>query len=109
MAVKFENIMFENSMPESEIKVIDFGLSKKFLPSERVRTMSEGVGTVNYCRYANYDIFLLIISLLFFADIHNGTPSVAGRLHIPSRSVVGRCHYVHAPVLAETILPQETV
>jgi len=44
--LKFENIMFENNTPEAEIKVIDFGLSRKFLPEERTRTMTEGVGTI---------------------------------------------------------------
>jgi calcium-dependent protein kinase len=29
--LKFENIMFEDSRPDAVIKVIDFGLSKKFL------------------------------------------------------------------------------
>jgi calcium-dependent protein kinase len=29
--LKFENIMFEDDRPDASIKVIDFGLSKKFL------------------------------------------------------------------------------
>ena len=37
--------MWENESADSEVKVIDFGLSKKFLPSEH-RTMTEGVGTI---------------------------------------------------------------
>jgi serine/threonine protein kinase len=44
--LKFENIMWESDAPDAEIKVIDFGLSKKFLPTERHRTMTEGVGTI---------------------------------------------------------------
>jgi len=43
--LKFENIMFENVEDEAEIKVIDFGLSKKFLPDSD-RYMTEGVGTI---------------------------------------------------------------
>jgi len=43
--LKFENIMFENKSPEAEIKVIDFGLSKKFV-SSRLGIMKEGVGTL---------------------------------------------------------------
>jgi len=43
--LKFENIMFENRSPEAEIKVIDFGLSKKFV-SSRLGIMKEGVGTL---------------------------------------------------------------
>lgn len=43
--LKFENIMFENQSPEAEIKVIDFGLSKKFV-SSRLGIMKEGVGTL---------------------------------------------------------------
>jgi len=42
--LKFENIMFENNSPDAEIKVIDFGLSTKFLPEDRF--MTEGVGTI---------------------------------------------------------------
>jgi calcium-dependent protein kinase len=44
--VKFENIMFENSSANSEVKIIDFGLSKKFLPGDKERVMTEGVGTI---------------------------------------------------------------
>jgi calcium-dependent protein kinase len=43
--LKFENIMFENNSPNAEIKVIDFGLSKKFLAGQTDR-MTEGVGTI---------------------------------------------------------------
>jgi len=43
--LKFENIMFENNSNHAEIKVIDFGLSKKFLAGQR-DTMTEGVGTI---------------------------------------------------------------
>jgi serine/threonine protein kinase len=41
--LKFENIMFENQRDDAEIKVIDFGLSKKFLDN-RMGVMHEGVG-----------------------------------------------------------------
>ena len=34
--LKFENIMFESVAADSEIKVIDFGLSKKYLPEVSV-------------------------------------------------------------------------
>ena len=37
--------MFENKSPQAEIKVIDFGLSKKFV-SSRLGIMKEGVGTL---------------------------------------------------------------
>jgi serine/threonine protein kinase len=43
-ALQFENIMFENRSDQAEIKVIDFGLSKKYLPNDRF--MTEGVGTI---------------------------------------------------------------
>jgi len=43
--LKFENIMFENKSPEAEIKVIDFGLSKKFA-THKLGVMREGVGTL---------------------------------------------------------------
>ena len=32
--LKFENIMFENKRDDAQIKVIDFGLSKKFLDNQ---------------------------------------------------------------------------
>ena len=38
--------MFETTADNSEVKVIDFGLSKKFRPGDQKRTMTEGVGTV---------------------------------------------------------------
>jgi len=43
--LKFENIMFENKSAIAEIKVIDFGLSKKFA-SNKLGVMREGVGTL---------------------------------------------------------------
>lgn len=42
--LKFENIMFENSSPNAEIKLIDFGLSKKV--KEGKKYMTDGVGTI---------------------------------------------------------------
>jgi serine/threonine protein kinase len=43
--LKFENIMFENSDPAAEIKIIDFGLSKKF-GSAKPGFMTDRVGTM---------------------------------------------------------------
>lgn len=43
--LKFENIMFENSSPSAQIKVIDYGLSKQFL-SGKPKYMTERVGTI---------------------------------------------------------------
>lgn len=43
--LKFENIMFEVASPTSCIKVLDFGLSKKF-SSGKQHHMKEGVGTI---------------------------------------------------------------
>ena len=41
--IKMENILFESTDPNAKIKVIDFGLSKKFIgPSEH---MSEQIGS----------------------------------------------------------------
>jgi serine/threonine protein kinase len=42
--VKFENIMLESDSEDAEIKLIDFGLSKKFMPGDGY--MTEGVGTI---------------------------------------------------------------
>ena len=38
--------MFENHKPDAEIKVIDFGLSKKFVSGVEDDVMTEGVGTI---------------------------------------------------------------
>ncbi|CAJ1936173.1 unnamed protein product [Cylindrotheca closterium] len=43
--LKFENIIFESPHPKAEIKVIDFGLSKKF-GNQATGVMHEGVGTL---------------------------------------------------------------
>lgn len=43
--LKFENIMFESKAEDAEIKVLDFGLSKKFKDG-KLGGMSEGVGTI---------------------------------------------------------------
>jgi serine/threonine protein kinase len=36
--IKFENVIFESEHPEAVIKVIDFGLSKKYSPSNNILT-----------------------------------------------------------------------
>lgn len=41
--LKYENIMFANCHAKAEIKIIDFGLSRKYLPD---KPMKEGVGTI---------------------------------------------------------------
>jgi calcium-dependent protein kinase len=41
--LKYENILFATPSPTAEIKIIDFGLSKIYQPSQR---MKDGVGTV---------------------------------------------------------------
>ena len=40
--LKFENIMFESNSPDSEVKLIDFGLSKKYTQGDK---MQQVVGT----------------------------------------------------------------
>ena len=42
--LKYENILFVNDDPRAEIKLIDFGLSKKYASN---KDMTEGVGTVS--------------------------------------------------------------
>ncbi len=42
--LKFENIMFESKATDAEIKLIDFGLSKKVVDGKKY--MTEGVGTI---------------------------------------------------------------
>jgi len=36
--LKMENVLFENESPNAEIKIIDFGLSKKFTPGEKMKS-----------------------------------------------------------------------
>jgi serine/threonine protein kinase len=36
--IKFENVIFESDHPEAVIKVIDFGLSKKYSPHNNILT-----------------------------------------------------------------------
>mmetsp|Transcript_16724 Transcript_16724/g.31684 ORF Transcript_16724/g.31684 Transcript_16724/m.31684 type:complete len:679 (-) Transcript_16724:4023-6059(-) len=42
--LKYENIMFASCHAKAEIKIIDFGLSKKYFPDKP--TIKEGVGTI---------------------------------------------------------------
>ncbi len=42
--IKYENVMFANPSPTAEVKLIDFGLSKKYFHKDDV--MKEGVGTI---------------------------------------------------------------
>lgn len=41
--LKYENILFVNDSPLAEVKLIDFGLSRKFVKNEQ---LNEGVGTI---------------------------------------------------------------
>lgn len=45
--LKYENVMFEDNSDTAEIKVIDFGLSKKF--AGKLGYMTERVGTMYVC------------------------------------------------------------
>lgn len=42
--IKFENIMFESTHPNAAVKLIDFGLSKKYM--KKTRILVERVGTI---------------------------------------------------------------
>lgn len=42
--IKYENILFENDAPNAQIKIIDFGLSKKYIPEDPI--LKEHVGTI---------------------------------------------------------------
>eukprot|EP00587_Corethron_hystrix_P002603 CAMPEP_0113304988 /NCGR_PEP_ID=MMETSP0010_2-20120614/4780_1 /TAXON_ID=216773 ORGANISM="Corethron hystrix, Strain 308" /NCGR_SAMPLE_ID=MMETSP0010_2 /ASSEMBLY_ACC=CAM_ASM_000155 /LENGTH=591 /DNA_ID=CAMNT_0000159287 /DNA_START=256 /DNA_END=2031 /DNA_ORIENTATION=- /assembly_acc=CAM_ASM_000155 len=42
--IKYENIMFENQGPDAEVKLIDFGLSTKYLPESP--QVSGAIGTI---------------------------------------------------------------
>jgi calcium-dependent protein kinase len=56
--LKFENVMFEYDGPDAPIKVIDFGLSKKFGHGEK-DVMIEGVGSKSsMCRFG-WDLYFV--------------------------------------------------
>jgi serine/threonine protein kinase len=44
--IKFENILFENTDPDAEIKIIDFGLSEYIVNHKHPMQMTERVGTM---------------------------------------------------------------
>ena len=69
--IKYENIMFESCHPNIEVKIIDYGLSKRFHPDNP--KMSDSVGTI------------------FSMALGRG-------LHFNGRLVVSRRRYVHATV-----------
>jgi serine/threonine protein kinase len=96
--LKFENIMFESQHPEATIKVIDFGLSKKFLGETGF--MTERVGTI-YVRafgVAQKVVFPLTHSVTFVSSClsqDHGTSSLAGHVFFESRYMeVGVCSQV---------------
>eukprot|EP00804_Cyclotella_cryptica_P025322 CCRYP_012420-RH/>CCRYP_012420-RH protein AED:0.47 eAED:0.47 QI:0/-1/0/1/-1/1/1/0/185 len=82
--LKCENIMFESKEdPMARIKVLDFGLSKKFLPGMS-KVMTEGVGTVR--DYVHDDMSLTIktfisdqtLRLFYFTSaLYNGTAGLS--------------------------------
>ena len=43
--IKPENILFKSNDPEAEVKIIDFGLSRKYLSNEKMHTI---LGTPYY-------------------------------------------------------------
>jgi serine/threonine protein kinase len=97
--LKYENILFANSSPMAEIKLIDFGLSKKYVSEKE---LTEGVGTVR-------DIQLDIVKTefpkpLFFLDLHDGSRGVEGDLYLTSRFMVCWSSRVHASVKSDAVL-----
>ena len=42
--LKYENILFESNSPDAEVKIIDFGLSKRYDPHNK--NLCDGVGTI---------------------------------------------------------------
>jgi calcium-dependent protein kinase len=56
--LKFENVMFEYDDPNAPIKVIDFGLSRKFGRGEQ-DVMSEGVGSKSSMRHFRWGLYFV--------------------------------------------------
>lgn len=46
--IKPENILFVSNDPDSDLKLIDFGLSKKLMPETRLKKMNSFLGTPNF-------------------------------------------------------------
>lgn len=125
--IKYENILFVNDRPFAEIKLIDFGLSKKYNSGE---IMTEGVGTVRclvwcclfwivciHCSLTTPNLLKPVADLyhgefqgcaILYAYRGNtflqllsiiGTRGVEGELHFSSRCVVRwcRCKFVVYP------------
>jgi len=65
--IKFENILFENRRKDAEIKIIDFGLSKKYYGKHKHQVMTETVGTI-YTMAPQVRSFDLL-RIMFYLDI----------------------------------------
>jgi calcium-dependent protein kinase len=61
--LKYENILFVDDSPTSEIKLIDFGLSKQFYSKDQNSECTDGVGTM-YVFLASFYFFFA--SFVFF-------------------------------------------
>lgn len=106
--LKLENFLFENTSPQSELKLIDFGLSQYFKPKE---VMHNSVGTPYYVApevlEGNYDAKCDVWSIGVIAFmLLSGTPPFYGRSDADTLNAVrlGRWHfdeYLFKPVSAD--------
>eukprot|EP01032_Pedospumella_encystans_P015723 gene15723-17969_t len=106
--LKLENFLFENGSPQSELKLIDFGLSQYFKPKE---IMHNSVGTPYYVApevlEGNYDAKCDVWSIGVIAFmLLSGTPPFYGRSDADTLNAVrlGRWHfdeYLFKPVSSD--------
>lgn len=80
--LKYENILFVNTSPKAEIKLIDFGLSAAFGQD----ALTDGVGTMYvYCWCSTVVdfavVFVLTLSPFLAMQLHHGPRSAEGQLH----------------------------
>jgi hypothetical protein len=95
---------------DAEVKIIDFGLSKKYASDT---FLHDTVGTV-YVFILKTDLSFFVLFVLTFGtsnlpQVHNGPGAAEGRLHKPSRLLESWCDSLHAPLIINAVLWEGSV